>query len=242
MKKKNRFYLGYFVETPIWKNCLIRLKLALGEVDTEPHGDIIVSNKKKNKKIYLFNSVSAGQDLFGELRNHQTLIIHELNKILTPKMKSQLSVYKIPVIGVHIRRGDFKLGNQTTSLDYFIQAINLIRKTLNAIVPVTIFTDAEKSELYQLIELPDINIAEDKPDILDMLLLSKSRIMILSQSSTFSYWAAFLSDAVVIRPINDWQKVIKHSTANDNYEEVLWHFENDASSQKLIDTLSNSKL
>jgi len=37
---------------------------------------------------------------------------------------------------------------------------------------------------------------------------------VLSQSSTFSYWGAFLSDAIVIRPAGDWQENIRPLEVN----------------------------
>ena len=57
-------------------------------------------------------------------------------------------------------------------------------------------------------------MAEKSTDVVDILLMSKAPYIILSQSSTFSYWAAFLSDATVIRPKNDWQDRIKTDTGN----------------------------
>ncbi len=73
------------------------------------------------------------------------------------------------MIGVHIRRGDFKMGNQTTPLSYFINTINLIRKNVAKELPVTVFSDAHNAEIADILELPGVKIAEDKPDILDIL-------------------------------------------------------------------------
>ena len=180
----------------------------------------ILSGSTDQKTIYLFNRVITNEDLFGELRDYRELIAGKLYAMLTAKRRSQLLKYPAPVIGVHIRRGDFKLGNQTTPLNYFINTINLIRQTVNENLPVTIFTDADKHELSELFQLPGIFIAQEKPDILDILLLSKSKIIVLSRSSTFGYWAAFLSDALVIRSTNDWQEKI--STKNKNYIDIKW--------------------
>jgi hypothetical protein len=126
------------------------------------------------------------------------------------------------VISVHIRRGDFKFGNPITSLSFFIDAINSIRNVYGDELPVTIFTDAENTEIEDVLKLPAVCLSEEKPDILDILIMSMSRFIILSQSSTFSYWGAFLSDAVILKPHTDWQQYIRSSKINSNYPEINW--------------------
>ena len=49
--------------------------------------------------------------------------------------------------------------------------------------------------------------------------------MVLSKSSAFGYWAAFLSDALVIRPHYDWQEMIKENKKENNYFEIKWNEE-----------------
>jgi hypothetical protein len=65
-------------------------------------------------------------------------------------------------------------------------------------LPVTVFTDGRKSELQQLFELENIFLSEDNDDLTDLLLLSRSKILITSAGSTFSYWAAFISEGIII--------------------------------------------
>lgn len=219
---KTRLYLGYFKETSLGKKWFIKLQLLFYKIIREPEISALPENTGQ-RTIFLFNKVITNDDLFGELRDYQEVIARKIYGMLTSKMRNQLERYSAPVVGVHIRRGDFKLGNQTTPLEYFINAIKLIRQTRNENLPVTIFTDAAHSEISELLKLPDIFIAEEKPDILDILLLSKSKIMILSKSSTFGYWAAFLSDALVIRPHYDWQEKIKEIKNETNYFEIKWN-------------------
>jgi hypothetical protein len=203
-ERKTRLYLGYFKETGLLERLVTRCQLCFRKIIPEPAIGHMVE-EDNTKTIFFFNKVITNEDLFYGIRDHQEIIRQELYAMLNPGMKKRLDSYPVPVIGVHIRRGDFKIGNQTTPLEYFINAINLIRQTVDENAPVTVFTDADKTEISELMKLPNIVIAENKPDILDILLLSKSKIMVLSRSSTFGYWAAFLSDALVIRPHNDWQ-------------------------------------
>ncbi|WP_315819857.1 hypothetical protein [Paraflavitalea speifideaquila] len=128
--------------------------------------------------------------------------------MLSPHVISKLNDLGSPAIGLHIRMGDFrelkagedfnKVGAVRTPESYFIDMINLIRKINGAQLPVTIVTDGYRHELEGLLALQNIKIMEGNPDIVDMLVLSRSKIIITSASSTFSYWAGFLSDVPVI--------------------------------------------
>ena len=113
-----------------------------------------------------------------------------------------------PEIGLHVRRGDFRKladgetfgedGCVQTPLEYFIDVVRKIRKGAQSELPVTVFSDARKNELEQLLKLGNVYFSEKRKDIIDLLWLSKSKIIVCSPSSTFSYWAAFLSSAYVV--------------------------------------------
>ncbi len=231
-ERKSRLYFGYFTETPLWKRLTMKIYCIFTDIEPDPVVEVVAAFGGNDKKVYLFNKALTGPDVFGSIRDHSAMVTKELFNTITPKMRSKLLEFQNPVIGVHIRRGDFKLGNQTTPLEYFIKGINAVRDALGQNYSVTIFTDAHEEELTALLRLPNIHIAEDKPDILDIILLSKSKIMILSQSSTFGYWAAFLSDAIVIRPVNDWQPFIKNNSMN-GYEDIIWNYEAEESTHEL---------
>ncbi|MEJ7587812.1 MAG: alpha-1,2-fucosyltransferase [Ferruginibacter sp.] len=241
-ERKSRMYFGYFIETPLWKQLAIKLNCIFGKVEDEPKIEIIELSKENDNEIYRFSKPSVNEDLFGVLRDHRQIVVAGINAMLTARIQKQLSAYQPPVIGIHIRRGDFKLGSQTTPIEFFIQGINSIRRVSGATVPVTIFTDAQPNELSALLELPHIYITEEKPDIVDILLLSKSKIMLLSRSSTFSYWAAFLSEAIVIRPSNDWQPFIKMHSDSSLYEEITLNIADNDSSDNLVRMLEKREL
>ena len=208
-----------------------------GKVNLEPPVQKIEGTIKKNE-LFVFNKVNADSDLYGSLRNHKELILSGLYKILSPQIREILEKYQPPVIGVHIRRGDFKIANPVTENEFFINGINMVRLAAGADLPVTIFTDAREEEIIDILKLPATFIAEKKPDIADILLLSKSKIMFLSQSSTFSYWAAFLSEAIVIRPEGDWQQSIRKSGKDCFYTEIKWQPGDTFSTEKLKEKIS----
>ena len=63
---------------------------------------------------------------------------------------------------------------------------------------MTVFTDGKEGEISDLLSLQGVKIAANNPDIVDLMLLTRSRYLVVSPGSTFSYWAAFISDAYVI--------------------------------------------
>ena len=219
-EQRKRLYWGYFKESSFFKRIITKAKSNRRKVKYEPVIQKMDADELCQNDLYVFNKVITNDDLFFGIRDNKSIVEEELYNILTPKMKVQLQQFIVPEIGIHIRRGDFKLGNPITPLSFFIKGINLIRTNTGKNLSVTIFTDADKSELEEILQLSNVSLAEKKPDILDILLLSKSKIIFLSRSSSFSYWAAFLSEAMVIRPVNDWQEIIKKN--NSNYQEVKW--------------------
>jgi Glycosyl transferase family 11 len=234
-ENKSRFYRGYFKESSKYKRLLIKFQSKLLQAELDPPVAALSGETTRKSKIYVFNTVVTDNDLFGSLRNHEALIKPALTNLLTAKMKSKLEQYEVPIIGVHIRRGDFKLGNQTTPLHYFIEIVNTIRSAVLKDAPVTVFSDADELELQEILSIPNVKLAENKPDILDILLLSKSKYIVLSRSSTFGYWAAFLSDALVIRPFDDWQRLIKNNSLN--YQEIKYNSNDLKLKQVLVDIL-----
>jgi hypothetical protein len=125
------------------------------------------------------------------------------------------------------------MGNVLTPLTYFINGITLARKSAGRNLSVKIFSDADKIELTSLLALDNVVWEENNPDILDILLMSKSRIIFTSRSSSFSYWAAFLSEALVVLPHDDWQQRICHEESGSTYKEFRWEESHETSSLEL---------
>jgi len=187
--------------------------------------------------IFFFNKVNIEDDLFLVLRDHREFVVSAIYEQLHPRIHKLLQHKTPTVISVHVRRGDFKIGNMLTPLSHFIQGIALVRNFLKEQVQVTIFTDADLSEILPLMQLGNISIANEAPDIADILLMSRSQVIFTSQSSSFSYWAAFFSDALVVIPSNDWQKKICNSDENLRYCEVRWKENDSAATDTMLQAL-----
>ncbi len=201
-EKSKRFYKGYFLNerlispfsTLLWPKYVIPQK----------HCD-----QKINKPgVYYFEEIPHWKDHFVTLKNYRPIIKEAFWKTLTSKIISKVNGYSTPVIGIHIRMGDFrtltegedfsKTGGARTPLDYFESAINKIRNILGDHTPVSVFSDGKNEELSQILNLKNVKRVPDDLDIVHLALLSKSKVIIMSAGSTFSFWAGFLSDGILV--------------------------------------------
>jgi hypothetical protein len=148
--------------------------------------------------IYQFTWQDNIYDFFNDNIANRELIKNGIMSLLKMNTKDKIPNLKHPLIGVHIRRGDYNLHSGKTEDNYFIKLINDLRTSANENIQVTIFTDGTEEEMEPFLNLGNINIAEEKEDILDIFELSNSKICILSFYSSFSFWGGFLCTNQVI--------------------------------------------
>lgn len=217
-ERKKRLYTGYFKARGFLKTIRFLFYLNTKKKIIEP--SVQQMNAIESNKIFVFNKIFGNYDFFKEVRPYKEIVRKGLFEMLHPTLKEQYKNYKKPVIGLHIRRGDFKRGSTITPLSFFIEVVNTLRKEAGAELPVTIFTDAEPLEIEELTRLNNITLADPKPDILDILLLACSEIVVLSIGSSFSYWAAFLSGGKIIKNEGEWH--VPFRTDNPSLE-IKWN-------------------
>lgn len=208
--KSKRNYKGYFTFEKgmlgAQVNKYMLLKYRHYEVLFEP--GICKLINAKGKQLYIFHRLPHWSDYFCDLKDHRKLVIQLFMNILTPRIQDKFNQGQVPFIGVHVRMGDFRKlkegedfsnsGVVRTPMEYFINVVKGIRNIHGADLPISIFTDGHTYELKELLHLANTQVVEGNPDIVDLLLLSKSKIIITSAGSTFSYWAGFLSNAAMI--------------------------------------------
>ena len=208
--RSKRNYNGFFVfEKNRLGEKMDRLKLRKfenGLQQTEPPVKKITNGIAGSS--WLFSEMPHYTKYFEELNENRGLVIQLLNDIISPLIKEKLNDLRAPVIGVHIRRGDFrepaegeelgKRGILRTPESYFVDMIKSIRSVHGSDLRADIFSDASKNELKEVFKLPNVYMVEGNNDLVDLLLLSRSKIIVTSAGSTFSYWAAFISDVPVI--------------------------------------------
>ncbi len=213
----SRFYGGYFIKYTIKERWSIFIDLLLNKKIVNPTHQF---NKSLDDGNIIFNMLITDTEMFKGLRPYQSEIKRSILEMLRPQLKNRFDKLEEIDIAMHIRRGDFRLSHLATALDYFVTVLDKIRQVNGYNIPVKIFTDGTIDELKPILSLDNVEILTAGEDILDILWMSKSKILILSPSSSFSYWAAFLSDAKVIIKETDWQLRIKED--NQHYQELRW--------------------
>lgn len=206
-ERSKRIYAGYFSGTEEWgtlkSSWMLRNYTQVIEPPVAP-----LACGATHKTVYIFNQIPHWDNFFRDIKPQRQFIREEFYRVLAPVHRETVECASPPIIGVHVRQGDFRplrigedfaqVGAVRTPLKYFEDVINNIRQVHGSSLPVTIFSDGHDHELAPLLEMPNVVRAEKNADVGDLLLLSASRIIVTSAGSTFSYWSAFLSDSPVI--------------------------------------------
>lgn len=209
-EKSKRNYKGFF---NFEKNILAAQSDRYKAIRISKDNQIIEPEIKKldnntKDQSYFFTSVPHYEHHFDGLQENRDLVLSLFWNLVSAKIKKKVNELPRPCIGVHIRMGDFKypeegvkfgtIGHTRSPQEYFINVIQSIRQINGASLPVSIFTDGRKKELQQLFQLDNIHLIEGNNDLVDMLLLSRADVIITSAGSTFSTWAGFISNALLI--------------------------------------------
>ena len=208
MEKQKRQYFGNFNQTNKLSFFRYVYLIFIGKTMYDPALEVL-KQKDQNFSLYKFEKISSWKDYFEGIRDYRDLIIESFFKMVSKNTINKVNLSKIPVIGVHVRLSDFKeagldqeIGstpNLRTPLSYYVKVIQIIRKTFGGSLPVTIFSDGHDEELECFLEIPGVRLAKKNSAIVDLILLSQSQCIVVSPMSTFSYWASFLSDAIIIK-------------------------------------------
>lgn len=202
-ERTKRIY-GSSFQTSTLSEWMARLKVASGTVCWEPDMDVEV----EAGMTYGFRDNPHWADYFAGIRESRTHIVTRLHEVVREEVWETVGRTAVPVIGLHVRRGDFAplsegvdfatVGLTRTPLDYFIRVIATVRQVAGAALPVTLFSDGADEELAPLLALESIKRSPANSDVVDLLLLSRSNLIVASAGSTFSMWSGFLSNAPLL--------------------------------------------
>jgi hypothetical protein len=164
--------------------------------------------QEANVYLFIFNQLPHWSDFFVDLKEHQPIVKDKLFSSIRSSVIEDIFQRPAPQIGLHIRMGDFKalkpeddftkLGGVRTPFSWFIRVIDAIRAIAGYDVQVTIFSDGHDHELSELLKLAQVSRASSASALSDMLTLSRSKLLIASSGSTFSYWASYLGKCPTI--------------------------------------------
>lgn len=206
-ERVKRFYLGQFK----FNNNNVTQKYYLNKIK---RCKTIVENDGNIKYLagctnYVFNEIPHWGNRFGSINEYREMVIPAFYELLSKRIKNSIIENNIrPDIGMHIRMGDFKqllknqnfknVGGVRTPLEYFVKCIHEVRTQFNENLPVTVFSDGYPHEMKAILDLPNVKMAPPAPDVIDLIRLSRSKLIFTSAGSSFGEWAGYLSDAPVI--------------------------------------------
>jgi hypothetical protein len=144
--------------------------------------------------------------MFAPLLEHREMLRRRLMEMLSGRIRRLLAATQRRdfVVAAHVRRrGRERLlrfgepqtdAGQAISERWFVRTIQNLRKLLGFAAPVWVFTDAVRpaAELRALLAMPNVLPAPRNPAVVDLLAMSRSRVLLGSARSTFSMWASFL--------------------------------------------------
>lgn len=209
-EKDKRFYHDLF-------------KPVLGSINGWKKQKLLVT-KKKISELYLKSSFCSSfegdvivtfeglGELFDDILRDYEYIRSVLFDIIRDEHKRGLIFDFSKSISIHVRLGDFKIGGQTTDLNWYLDKVNEIRGYLGKCVDVYIFSDGTDVELRPLLNLKNTSRVFFGSSIADMIAMSQSKLLICGKNSTFAQWASYLGRMPVICPRDSSTKPIYFDT------------------------------
>ena len=172
-------------------------------------GDDGISGFKKFWILNFTNQVKCFSDmdsLFEPFKNDHVLVKAELLNIISPHHVKKAMEFNSNSIAIHIRMGDFRnpdnedvlrkgAWNYRLPIQWYKNIISKIREVSD--MPIYIFSDAENTELKEILDINNCNRAYFGSAISDMIALSRCKVLV-SSASTFSMWASFLGQMPTI--------------------------------------------
>lgn len=124
-------------------------------------------------------------------------------------------------ITLHVRLGDFKVGNLTTPLCWYVNVVNSLRSYLGSCLKVFVFSDGSDFELEPLLGMPYVERLSFGSSIGDLLAMANSKVLVGPNHSTFSRWAAFLGAIPSVWPCFEERLQYSRSTESIYSEDGL---------------------
>ena len=139
-------------------------------------------------------------DGFTSINGWHSLIANKLIGSIREKWINFAELDRGEYIGVNIRMGnDFKTakdGNYAgpikTPLAWYRKMLELVRKLAKRNIRAIIVSDGKPSDLAGILNMENVELLRPGCAVSDLLILSKSKLLICSGASSFSAWACYL--------------------------------------------------
>jgi len=164
--------------------CKYKIKLSATKLTEKELND----NDKKTKLI-----VFEGYDnFFGGLLGNKKFIFNELLTITNKRDKQSYEKYPQYDLALNIRTGnDFP---HKSPISWYVSILNELRKLRPNLI-CKIISDGKEKDLKPLTEIEGVELLHSRSAILDLLILTKAKLIIGSGGSSFTAWGSFLSGA-----------------------------------------------
>lgn len=190
-ENKKRYYSNFFISNSKWTifpAIKFRNSTTITSIDSPLLGD---------ENYFRYKSEAYIKD-FTKLAPYHNLIVQSFFKLIRPTILMKAESIQPPFIAVHIRKGDFVKIGFAIELDYYVNAIHQLRSKFENTPHVVVFSDGFEHELAEVLNLTNVSLFPTENDLIDLLVMSKTKILITAYESSYSYWAAFISNAVVL--------------------------------------------
>ncbi|WP_143593728.1 hypothetical protein [Synechococcus sp. 1G10] len=167
--------------------------------------DILGATQKGS--LILFNRLSCS---FQPLNAFHNQLRADLLSITRRRSLQTVWSYPEPIIGMHLRFGDFKPPPregagakwvgwlQQTPIEWFVETLQVLRREATEKIPVVISSDGNTKQLAPLLELGNVRVLPPTNALVDLLTLGRCRLLLGTGSSTFSAWASFLGQQTAV--------------------------------------------
>lgn len=197
-EKRHEYYFNPFKSNPFRGLKFLGFRASNAKLVSQADS----GKKMDDESSYYFKDLSR-DDYFVTLRDYRNVI----SETFWSKIKEKYIPSDRPNhISIHIRRGDFIAMGWVSPLDYYKKILLMIRVHLGFQVQTTIYSDGTRQELAEILNEPNTFFYQTVNPIYDMLSMSRSKLIVLSANSTYGMWAAFLSEAIIIRKREDFAK------------------------------------
>lgn len=205
-RKIDRWYAGYFHNEGYISGLHRLALLATGQkVDYRSIGKdlckIQLGSSKTHPLIISFTDLYDFNLLLGRHNEVSQELARITRKKYFPHVDSQ------PFISVHVRLGDFKpqdpsstgsvAPNTRLPIDWYVSALRKVREVLGTNIRAVVFSDGSDSELSLLLQEDNTLRSTNTTAITDIWTMTKSAAIIASRSS-FSLWGTYLGQVPTI--------------------------------------------
>ena len=179
----------------------MRRLLTIRRLPESPEPEVLAVPPALRDAIIVF---SGNGKMFADLAGHERFLRGAIREITRPRWLRVVDRPEKVEIGIHVRRSDFTAaatatdlhtkGFIRTPLSWFVATLRQVRAAMRRSARAIVVSDGHESELSELLDEPDVHLISPSSPISDMLILSRSRVLIGSGGSSFSAWAAFLGE------------------------------------------------